>query len=524
VRLSEPAAPELVHSAYARELADIKLLYEGISCADLAHILGLLDADVIPAEAGGQLLSALLAMHPEPPLDFVRDPASGDVYSNREAYLSMLTPHGGFLAAGRARREATTIGFRLAVRGRLLRLAAALIRCARSTLEATETHSATLFPDYTYLQTAQPTTFGHYLLTFAYPVLRDLERLRAAYGRTNVSPAGCGSVNGSRLSLERERLAERLGFEAVITHPRDAMWQADGPIEIAALLSSALINLDRLAEDLQVFATQEFALVELADRHSRSSKIMPQKKNPYSLAYVRGVAGESLGTLTAMAALGKTPSGQPDNRIFAHGDLPRALEQATGAVKLMRGILRGLTVNKERAAERAAASFSGATDLAEVLLLEYDLDYHTAHQVVARAVREALEGGAATLTSEVLADAAEVTADRRIELPAERLEGILDPAAIVATRDGVGGAAAGSIAAMLRECGQSLEGHDNWCKGQQRRLANAEEKLLSEARAAASKEKKPTESKSGKTKIEELLAELPQHPQRRQWPPPHPDL
>ena len=522
MRLSDPPAPELVYSAYARELADIKLIYEGISFADLAHTLGLIDADVIPAQLGGHLLSALLSMHPDPPLDFVRDPASGDTYSNREAYLSMLTPHGGYLAAGRARRETTTIAFRLAVRGRLLRLAAALIRCLRSMLEVAEAHSGTYFPDYTYLQIAQPTTFGHYLLAFAYPVLRDLERLRAGYGRTNVSPAGAGSVNGSRLPLDRNRLSERLGFDGAITHTRDAMWQADGPIEIAAMLSAALINLDRLAEDLQVFSTEEFALVELSDRHVRSSKIMPQKKNPYSLTYVRGVAGESLGTLAAMTAIGKTPSGQPDNRIFAYGVLPRALDQATGVAKLMRGVIRGLKVNSKRAGERAAASFSGATDLADVLLLEHELDYRTAHEVVAWAVREARENGAVTLTSETLAAAAQATAGRCIELSAERLEEILDVAAIVATRSSLGGAAASSILAMLSECSQSLDGHDEWCKEQQLRLAQSEENLLTDARSVASRVRKHKEGKSGQSKIEELLADLPQNPNLRQWPPPDP--
>ncbi|HEV2237331.1 MAG TPA: lyase family protein, partial [Ktedonobacterales bacterium] len=304
MRLSEPPARSLVDTAYARETGDTALLYFGMSLADLAHVLELMEAGVLPAATGGELLQALLELHPAPPLDFGLDPARGDLYSNREAYLRMLGAPVGWLSAGRARREATTIGYRVAVRARLLGLAAALGELAAAGLDLAEAQRATLFPDYTYLQPAQPTTFGHYLLTFVTPLLRDLARTRAAFANANASPAGSGSVNGSRLPLDRARLAARLGFDSVIAHTRDGMWQPDGPIEIGGLLAAALVNLDRLAEDLQHFATAEFGLVELADRHTRTSVIMPQKKNPYALAYVRGVCGEAIGAVAAFAALG----------------------------------------------------------------------------------------------------------------------------------------------------------------------------------------------------------------------------
>ena len=528
MRLSEDAAPELVHTAYARELADTPILYEGMSLADLAHVVMLTEEDVIPREAGGQLLHMLLSMHSRPPLDFFPDPATGDLYSNRVAYLSMLTPHVGYLSAGRARREAITIAYRIAARSRLLKLAAALIDLAHAAADLAEAHSATLFPDYTYLQTAQPTTFGHYVLTFAYPILRDLDRLRAAFARTNASPAGSGSVNGSRLPLDRERLAELLGFDTLIQHTRDAMWQADGPIEIAALISAALVNLDRLAEDLQVFATQEFGLVELADRHSRISVIMPQKKNPYALTYVRGLTGEIVGTLAAMAAIGKSLSGQPDNRIFAHGSVPRSLDQVVGAAQLMAGVLRGLTVNVERAALRAAEGFSGSTDLAEVLMLDSEagLDYRTAHKIVGRAVRDALESEDETsaLNAEMIAGAAEAVIGHRIEITAERLAGVLDPAAIVASRTGPGGTAEPSVTAMLAEIRAALNIHKEWQQERGTQLAAAQTALQTLAASLATRPEPtvpPTDDeaqgKGGKT-MGDVLSGLPRpNWRRRRW-------
>jgi argininosuccinate lyase len=184
-------------------------------------------------------------------------------------------------------------------------------------VDLAEQHTATILPDFTYLQHAQPTSLAHYLLAFVLPILRDFARLQACFQRVNQCSGGIGSVNGSRLPFKRERLAELLGFDGAITHTRDAMWQADMPVEIMADVVAAVINLDRLGEDLQMWATQEFDLVELADGYCRESVIMPQKKNPYSLAFVRGAAGVLIGQLTAMSNVGRTLSGQPDSRIFA---------------------------------------------------------------------------------------------------------------------------------------------------------------------------------------------------------------
>ncbi|HLF28995.1 MAG TPA: argininosuccinate lyase [Anaerolineae bacterium] len=525
MRLTDPPADQLIQTAYARETGDAAILYEGMSLADLAHVIELIEIRVAPPQAGGELLAALLEIHPSPPLDFGLDPARGDVYSNREAYLKMLGAPAGWLSAGRARREATTIAYRIAARERLLTLAAALEECTVAALDLAESHRTTLFPDYTYLQPAQPTTFGHYVLTFVHPLLRDLDRTRAAFERTNVSPAGSGSVNGSRLPLDRNRLAERLGFDTVIPHTRDAMWQADGPIEIAAVLTSILITLDRLAEDLQIFSTAEFGLVELADRHARISVIMPQKKNPYALAYVRGVCAETIGMQAALAAVGKTPSGQIDNRMFAYGDVPRALDNAVGAIRLMADVLRGLTVHVDVAAQRVSENFIGATDLAEVIMLQCGLDYKTAHDVVARAVRAALESGATTFTPELLEAAAETVVGRKLGLTTETIVEALDPARIVAARTGVGGAGESAVNALIADCRRAVTDHTRWREAAETRLAGAKSSLLMKAMSlkitpAILDQPASTSEPSSKPNpqaLEDLVDDLPRPPLRRRW-------
>ncbi len=481
-RLAAGPAPELVQTAFARELADQIPLFEGMSLADLAHTIMLIEGGVIPLEAGQDLLAALLALHAAPP-DFSPDPALGDLYTNREAWLAARTPATGWLGAGRARRESTTTGYRLILRRRLLDFSAALSEAGLALLEQAEAHQASLMADYTYLQPAQPTTFGHYLLTFVYPLLRDLDRLQTLYGRTNLSPAGCGSVNGSRLPQNRQRLADLLGFAGLVPHARDAMWPPDGPIETLSVLAAALVNLDRLAEDLQIFATAEFDLIELADGHARASVIMPQKKNPYALTYIRGVANELSGELVSAVAYGRTPSGQVDNRVFAYGSIPRAVQTATGAATLMAGVLRGLRFNATLAGQRLAAGFAIATDLAETITLETGLDFRSAHRVVGRLVRDALSAGrsAPEITPTQVDAAAQAVIGRPLHLSEAALAQALDPAAAVAARRQAGGAAPEPLQAMLAECRAILARHKTWHETTSAHISAAETALLNRA-------------------------------------------
>jgi argininosuccinate lyase len=490
-RLKEQPADELLASAFAHEVADGVLLYRGMSLADLAYCVMLCECGLIPRHARQPLMRGLLELHQIPAEQFPFDPIYGDVYTNREQALRERAPESGadgWLRLGRARRESSTVGYLITTRAHLLRLIEAHAALIKILLQLAAQHRTTLMPDYTYLQKAHPTTLAHYLLTFVAPLLRDAERLRAAYTRLNQSPVGGGSVNGSRLPLDRARAAELLGFEGVAAHTRDAMWQADVAIEVAADVVILMTTLDRLAEDLYIFATEEFGYLTLADAHSRTSVIMPQKKNPYSLAYVRGAARASGAALYAVIATNQTPSGQPDNRIFAYGELPRALERATRTVRLLAGALERAEWHTARMAERAAEGFSGATDLGDYLSEAADLDPRTAHRVIGYAVRAALEAGQPSnqpLTSAALDQAAQALLGRALQLPEADVRQAQAPMAIVESRRGLGGASPESVTALLEDYQARHQDYQWWEDQEQVRLEMVEQTLLTLARAIA---------------------------------------
>jgi len=448
----------------------------------MAHVIMLTETEIIPWTSGQKLLAALMEVHAIPVSKFPFDPIFGDIYDCRELYLNKLAPDvAGWLRTGRARREATNIAYSLAMRRRLIALLKAQGQLALTIVAKAEKHLKTLMPDYTYLHQAQPTTFAHYLLGFVYPILRDYARLRACFLRTNLSPGGIGSVNGSRLPINRKRLAELLGFDGVVHHTRDAMWQADMPIEASSNAVTLLINLSRLAEDLQIWTTQEFNLVELDCGYSRNSVIMPQKKNPYSLNYIRGLTNVTIGHLVAMANVGRTPSGQPDNRIFAYGVVPRLIDKTLEAVQLMAGVLNTLKVNTSNMTRTMKLGYSQATDLAEVIMLAVGLPYLTAHKVVQHVLRTAIERDipADQISVKMIEKAGKEVVGDKVTISPETLKKALSPQEIINTRNGIGCVGTEPMKEMIAQCRERAAEIQTWVDETEYRLTIAEVKLIS---------------------------------------------
>lgn len=447
------AAPELVASGFALENADAPILHRGYNLADMAHVLDLAQRGIIPDQARLALLTLLLEAHRTDAADFPYDPAFGEPYNSRERFfVERIGDTAGWLHAGRPRREAARIALRLHLRIQLAQLGLEVSRFVQEIAGQSAQHVQTLMADQTYLQKAQPSTFGHYLLSFAQPALRDAHRLLAELAEINASPGGAGCVNGTRLGHDRTGLASSLGFDTVIGHTRDAMWRVDDLIAVLAIGTSLISNQSKLAEDLEIFSSSEFNFVDLDDGYSRSSVLMPQKRNPYALSIVRGASGVLIGRLAGFLAVTKSPSARSDNFIFAYGEVPRALDLALRVTALMTGVVRTLQVNPEEMREELVKGYTQSTDLAEHLTQIRGVDYRTAYVVVGDVVREASRAGIAggDLTADLVNLAAHARTGASWELRDSDLQAVLDPAKIVASRQVEGGAAREPVERMLR--------------------------------------------------------------------------
>lgn len=480
--LSSGPSPALVDSGYRLEIADSGMLHHGLGLADLAHVQELLEVGVIPRAAAVALTRSLLEILQTPPEEFPYQSIYGDAYNSRERILEQrLGTMAGWLPAGRTRREAGRIAFRIALRSRLLDLHGAVLTFAEILLERARQHAGTIWNDTTYLQPAQPSSFGHYLAGFAEESVRNLDRIEHAHRWANLSPAGAGGVAGTSLPFDRERMALRLGFDGAAAHTRDAMWSVDGLTDALVAATQSVLTADRLAEDLEIYASPQFGYVSLAGSASRASVLLPQKRNPYALAVIRGGAGTLIGRTAGGLATQRTPSARTDNWLYAYGETIGAVELATRLLNLAAEVMRGLEIHSAALTASAGAHFSTAGDLAERLVVDLGTDYRTAYKVVGRAVANATAAGVGALVESGLQMAA-----TELGLPitgrvADVLRTMADPAEVVARRDTLGGSSPSRVLEHHGTVLAALGAHRDLATRQKERIVGAEAAVVAEA-------------------------------------------
>lgn len=488
-RLAGGPAPELVAAGHAAEIAHGLALAGALSLADLAHAVVLVDGGAVRGEAGRDLVGGLLELHAIAPADFPWDAARGDAFNSREHELrERVGPAAsGWLTAGRPRREAFRVALRLVARAGVLVLAERLLDLADALTDQGERHAAVLAADYTYLQPAQPTTFGHLMLGYGEGVRRDVERLRRVHAWLDRSVAGVGGSAGSRWPTDRDRLAEFLGCEAVATHTKDAMWAADGYADLAAVVAIALTGQSQLAQDLEILCSREFGAVELADAHSRQSDLMPQKKNPYALPVIRAAAAEAAGAVTTILTALHTGSARTDNYQVLNGGIPQLLVTAANTTGLSAAVVGELIVHPERMATAAREGFTVAADVADVVAQRADLDYRTAHTIVGRSVRRLAADGRSpsALTADLLRTIGLEVTGSQVHIPDEAIAEALDPAACLRERSQRGAATPGEIAAMVADGRDRSLTDRAWVASSRRRADLAADRLLTRARELA---------------------------------------
>jgi argininosuccinate lyase len=321
---------------------------------------------------------------------------SEDVHSFVEAELVALAGDAGYrLHTGRSRNDQVATDLRIFLRGEIDNLSELIGGLRRALVDLADANRDVVIPGYTHLQRAQPVLFAHYLLAYFEMLGRDRERLAEIRSRVNRLPLGAGALAGTGFKIDREGVARRLGFEGVCRNSLDAVSDRDFAVEFIGAAALVMVHLSRLAEDLIVYSTAEFGLVELSDAVSTGSSLMPQKKNPDSLELIRGKAGRVFGHHAGLLA---TIKGLPlaYNKDMQEDKEPLfdTLDTVGGSLRVMTTVLGNLRVDRERARSAAASGYSNATELADYLVRR-GMEFRRAHELVGRAVSYAIEQGKA---------------------------------------------------------------------------------------------------------------------------------
>jgi len=293
----------------------------------------------------------------------------------------------------RSRNDQVALDLRLYLREEIDAISSSLKETVRAFLELAQKHEETIMPGYTHLQKAQAVTLAHYLLAYVQMFLRDLERLKETRKRVNISPLGSGALASTSFPVDRQMVAEELGFEGITFNSIDAVSDRDFAVEFLSDAALIMIHLSRLAEEIILWSTEEFSFVELDDAFATGSSMMPQKKNPDVAELIRGKSGRVIGHLTGMLTLLK---GLP---LAYNKDLQEDKEALFDAVDILKSVLKivspfilSLRFKTENLLAAAAKGFTNATDAAEYLVLK-GVPFREAHRLVGEAVKIASAQG-----------------------------------------------------------------------------------------------------------------------------------
>ncbi|WP_249312754.1 argininosuccinate lyase [Congzhengia minquanensis] len=315
-----------------------------------------------------------------------------DIHMNIETILTeRIGDAGKKLHTGRSRNDQVTLDLRMYLRDESDELIEMLKNTMTVLLDLASAHVDTIMPGYTHLQKAQPVTFAHHVMAYFQMFSRDLERLTDCRRRVNVMPLGSGALAGTTYPLDREFVAEKLGFDAVTSNSLDGVSDRDFVIEFLSVLSMIMMHLSRFCEELVLWSSHEFAFVEMDDSYSTGSSIMPQKKNPDVAELIRGKTGRVYGHLMSLLT---TMKGLP---LAYNKDMQEDKEAAFDALDTVKlclpvftNMVRTMKVNGEKMKQGAKGGFTNATDIADYLVKK-GVPFRSSHAIVGKMVARAVE-------------------------------------------------------------------------------------------------------------------------------------
>ena len=303
-------------------------------------------------------------------------------------------------------------------------------------------HTETVMVGYTHLQHAQPTTFAHHLMAYANEIKRDFERIEDAKKRVDMCPLGAAAMTGTGFPINRDRTAELLGFSRVMENSMDAVSSRDFMAETVFALAMLASNLSKISEEMIIWSSYEFRLIEISDEYSSTSSIMPQKKNPdvaeISRSKTAVLYGELMTILTILKALPHSYN-RDLQEVTPH--LWNAVDTTRSMINITCNMLSSMSFNVDRGMELAMANFSTATELADLMVSDKNLPFRIAHQIVGRTVTEAISQGMRPedIDTKFLDKIAVEINGTPLGIRAELVENALNPYEIIKTRDVKGG-------------------------------------------------------------------------------------
>ena len=385
--------------------------------------------------------------------EFSIKPGDEDIHTAVERRLGEhIGPLAGKLHTGRSRNDQVATDFRLWILDHLPKLDSDLANLQSALLTRAEADMGIIMPGYTHLQRAQPVLLSHWWLSHFWPLQRDRLRLSEMRSRVAVLPLGSGALAGTPYDIDRNGLADSLGFDNAAPNSMDAVSDRDFAAEFNFIAALIGIHVSKLAENMVIFTTTEFGFFELDDAHSTGSSLMPQKKNPDPFELARGKAGTLIGYLTGFLA---TLKGLPStyDKDLQEDKVPvfSAYDTLTAILPVAAKALDGLTIHTGRMRD-AVEPVMMATDLAD-FLVERGIPFRQAHTLAGEAVKLSNRKGKS------LADLTVEEIQTIHHLMDETAAEVFDPIKSIAKRKAQGGTSLEAVKEQLEQAHEAMREH-----------------------------------------------------------------
>jgi len=314
-----------------------------------------------------------------------------DIHMAVESRLTeIIGEPGKKLHTARSRNDQVATDFRLYVQDKSLSIKAQIKELIKVFVEVANKHTTTLIPGMTHLQHAQPLNFGYHLLAYANMFKRDYERFESSFERNNYSPLGSAALAGTPHNINRESTSQKLGFNSPTTHAMDTVSDRDFALEILFNISTSMMHISRISEELVTWSSYEFQFVRMSDEYATTSSIMPQKKNPDVPELLRGKTGRVYGNLISLLTVMK---GLP---LAYNKDTQEDKEGVFDSVKtieislsILTEVIRTMIVNVDKMENACKIGHLTATDLADFLVQKQNMPFRTAYYITKDVVTKA---------------------------------------------------------------------------------------------------------------------------------------
>ena len=392
------ATDQLVDDFHSSISFDQRLFEQDIQ-GSIAHATMLGEQGIIPQKDAELIVSGLrgiLEDAREGKIEWQKD--AEDIHMNVEALLTeRIGEAGKRLHTGRSRNDQVALDTRMYARTACRETESMLEELIRALLEMAQANLHTIMPGYTHLQKAQPITLAHHMMAYVQMFLRDRDRFRRAYDAADVMVLGSGALAGTTYPLNRERVAELLGFSEISENSLDGVSDRDFLLDYLSAAAICMMHLSRFCEELILWNTNEFRFVEMDDGFATGSSIMPQKKNPDVAELIRGKTGRVYGDLMTLLTVMKgiplayNKDMQEDKEAFFD-----ARDTLVKGLTVFTAMLKTVTFRKDVMEKGAAGGFTNATDCADYLVKK-GVPFRDAHRVVGELVAHCLNEGKALL-------------------------------------------------------------------------------------------------------------------------------